>query len=477
VSVILRPSQVPAVHKLAAVTRGYLKSPAGSGKTIIGAAAIDRVCSRRNLAPKVLWLAHTLEQCEQALAAIEACDLHYKIRMMCGDAGADIKCYQSGVSSKGYDIVVCDECHHVPAQEFRKIVDGYKGDILWGLTATPPTDPDRLSDMVTLIGPMVYEVPRDELVDQGQLAEGKVYFHAPNDSSEMDVSIEEAAVVGAKKMDWSAKHLAGELSKKSLGEAMRVLGKEQRLELMKIAAGVDRDDDDLISEIKERLSSPKDKETLKKYLLLAAAVEILSRARWHACQSMGVFENQKRNIDIVRLGNNHRMLGDSSIILVGSIEHGKLLAESIPDAVVCYSKMGAKKRRDAIAGFRDGSIKVMIATSLADEGLDVPRANVIIMGAAGRSESKTEQRSGRVMRTFLEKTHGIVHDFWDWQHPLLLNQSRARAKVYFALKYQFETTQVLPTVLKAIGVKFHPSLGMTPAKKPRKKIIVRQSAC
>jgi superfamily II DNA or RNA helicase len=107
-----------------------------------------------------------------------------------------------------------------------------------------------------------------------------------------------------------------------------------------------------------------------------------------------------------------------------------------------FSKMGAKKRREAIAAFGSGECRCMIATSLADEGLDVPRANVLIQVSAGRSAAKAEQRTGRVLRAFhdahtgKEKKEGIIHDFSDLHHYFLAAQSRRRIAVYRSLGYQ-----------------------------------------
>ena len=90
----------------------------------------------------------------------------------------------------------------------------------------------------------------------------------------------------------------------------------------------------------------------------------------------------------------------------------------------------------AVAAFRAGGLKVLIATSLADEGLDVPRASVLILACAGRSAGKVEQRTGRVLRSFAGKDCGIIHDFTDTQHFMLHSQSKARMKLYQRLGYE-----------------------------------------
>jgi superfamily II DNA or RNA helicase len=168
------------------------------------------------------------------------------------------------------------------------------------------------------------------------------------------------------------------------------------------------------------------------------AQEQKSRCVWQFAQEHGVFLNKQRNASLIQLANHHAQENDSAILLIGKIEHGEALATQIPGAQMVYSKMGAKKRREAIAEFAAGNTRTIIATSLADEGLDVPRANVLICGSAGRSQAKAEQRTGRVLRQFEGKEHGIIHDFMDVQHYFLKAQSNRRAQTYKALGYHIQ---------------------------------------
>lgn len=161
--------------------------------------------------------------------------------------------------------------------------------------------------------------------------------------------------------------------------------------------------------------------------------EVYRQVASHVCLWMGVCENKARNSAIVRTALAHRE--DSTLILVPKIDHGEALSHEIPGSAMCFSKMGKKRRREAIEAARAGELRCMIATSLADEGLDVPIFNVLVMAGAGRSTSKVEQRTGRVLRTHGDKTHGTIYDFADHQHPLLENQAKARLRVYRSLNY------------------------------------------
>jgi superfamily II DNA or RNA helicase len=53
---------------------------------------------------------------------------------------------------------------------------------------------------------------------------------------------------------------------------------------------------------------------------------------------------------------------------------------------------------------RDGKISLLIASTIADVGLDIPRLQCIVEAGAGKSSVTALQRLGRIMRTFEGKT-------------------------------------------------------------------------
>jgi hypothetical protein len=373
----LRDYQIPAVEALVNTYRGIVKSPAGSGKTIIGAAAIQRVSTQSpTLAFKAAWVANTMDQVEQGKKAIALFPFP-------GSEEISFFCYAGCPSLAGYHLVILDECHHIAAPEYRKILQ-YQEGARWGLSATPDRADDLKKDVYELIGPIVHTVDRAPLVAAGQITEAQVFIHSPNAKGEMEKIIADAA-------------------------APQVVVRKKKWPYL--------------------FSSPK------------AEQEQINRIVWQCALDAGVENNAKKNARVVELANDHIRGGDSVLILIGKIEHGERLAELIEGARMVFSKMGAKKRKEAIADFASGKIPCMIATSLADEGLDVPRANVLIQVSAGRSAAKAEQRTGRVLRAFHDahsgekKEKGIIHDFSDLQHYFLASQSRQRIAVYRSLGY------------------------------------------
>ena len=94
---------------------------------------------------------------------------------------------------------------------------------------------------------------------------------------------------------------------------------------------------------------------------------------------------------------------------------------------------------------RNHEIEIIIGTALADEGLDIPSLDSVILAGAGKSKSRALQRIGRTMRPHGDKEKAIVIDFYDRGLKYLAKHSRARIKIYqsepeFVVKIQEETT-------------------------------------
>jgi superfamily II DNA or RNA helicase len=312
---------------------------------------------------RVCWLANTREQCEQARAAIARMEWAVGVEV-------EVSCVAARPDVSTADIVIIDECHHLPAKSWFATVMFFKG-IVWGFSATPWTgDEDRDAELRLFFGKENFLViPRDEILAGGNLTHGRVFTHDIDQAGCMDENIE-------------------------------ALAAEETLR------------------------------RVKKYPAIPAD-EHHRRCLWQFT-SEAVRTNFTRNHMITKIANGTTA---PTLILVGTIEHGEQLAEKIPGALVVHSKLTKKKRTQAIDDFRTGALRVMVATSLADEGLDVPRAEVLILASGGRSAGKLEQRAGRVMRPSAGKQVGIVHDFTDRGAKLAHSQFKARAKTYKALGY------------------------------------------
>jgi superfamily II DNA or RNA helicase len=366
-----RQYQQQAIAFLAKSKRGIVQAPAGAGKTHIAASALALCLLKRRGVADVEIMVNTREQVEQMQSA---CDRFPVIKEK---AHLQIYCAAGAPMGSKPDLLIVDECHRAGA-------DGWSAKIRqtesarWGLSATPFTgDADRNGLVRHLFGSNVHCIERAALVEDGHLAKAKVVWHdvqSAQASEAIEQLSDELIASRRRKMAWMFRSQEGER-----------------------------------------------KQT--------------SQCKWQAAQKLGIWENPDRDAHIELIARQSMEAGNHTIVLIGSIEHGKRLAAAIEGAELVYSKMGAKKRADVIARFRDGSLKCMIGTSAIEEGFDAPVANVIIMAGCGRSERKAIQSTGRVLRPHDGKACGIIHDFRDGFHPMLQRQSQARARIYRQLNY------------------------------------------
>lgn len=117
-----------------------------------------------------------------------------------------------------------------------------------------------------------------------------------------------------------------------------------------------------------------------------------------------IVENVSRNLQICQDVAAQWARGYNTLVLVTQIKHGQILEEilnkySCP-AIFISGKSSMKKRKQAIQDMRDGKRSIMIASTIADVGLDIPRLQCIVEAGAGKSSVTALQRLGRIMRPF-----------------------------------------------------------------------------
>jgi superfamily II DNA or RNA helicase len=165
----------------------------------------------------------------------------------------------------------------------------------------------------------------------------------------------------------------------------------------------------------------------KRYMRISQP-ELRAMCAWEAITEIGIVQNQRRNGAAIMFANcgGH----SPTLVLVPRVTLGEEYAKAIGDAVLVYSKMAKKARREAMEEFKAGNIKTMIATSLADEGLDLPNVETLVMVSGGRSAQKTIQRASRALRRADGKDRAYIHDFKDNFHPLAQAHANKRIKCY-----------------------------------------------
>ena len=143
-----------------------------------------------------------------------------------------------------------------------------------------------------------------------------------------------------------------------------------------------------------------------------------------------IVHNEARNGRIAMIAMSAASFdGKVVLIIVRHIAHGKLLQELIPGSIYVHGSKSSDYRQQVLIDMRMEP-GVYIATTILDEGVDVPSIEVLIMAAGGKSERMVLQRVGRGLR----KKDGVnelhVYDFIDDTNKHLLNHSEERLDVY-----------------------------------------------
>jgi len=166
----------------------------------------------------------------------------------------------------------------------------------------------------------------------------------------------------------------------------------------------------------------------KRYMQVSQPV-LRAMCAWEALTEIGICGNKARNhmaMMMAAAGGPQY----PTLVLVPRVTLGEYYNLSLSGSVLVHSKMPKKLRREAMEEFKAGNIPTMIATSLADEGLDLPNVHTLVMVSGGRSAQKTIQRASRALRRAPGKDTAIIHDFKDTFHPLAQAHSKKRVKCY-----------------------------------------------
>lgn len=149
-----------------------------------------------------------------------------------------------------------------------------------------------------------------------------------------------------------------------------------------------------------------------------------------------IIRDADRNALIVGLVEREVKAGCVTLVLCSRKEHcemlGSMLNERGVGASVLTGSKTKKQRKNTIAiarlGWEQG--RCIIATSLADEGLDLPILARVFLVAPGRAKARTTQRLGRLMRPHPDVPDKVLFDLADVRVPHLRRHLYERRKLY-----------------------------------------------
>ena len=162
-------------------------APCGSGKTVMAAYMVRGAVDKGN---RVIFLVHRDELIAQTARTFAKFGIEFGVIAAGTEMRTDIPVQIASVQTlsrrldkvKTPDFIICDECHHILANTYRKIIDAFPNARLLGLTATP----QRMGgiNLGDVFVSMVKCRTVDELIANGNLTPFKYY--APEIGVQLD---------------------------------------------------------------------------------------------------------------------------------------------------------------------------------------------------------------------------------------------------------------------------------------------------
>jgi superfamily II DNA or RNA helicase len=159
---------------------------------------------------------------------------------------------------------------------------------------------------------------------------------------------------------------------------------------------------------------------------------------WKVAKETGLCGNEARNQMLVQQAIRYSMHGKKVLIIVDRVEqHGQVLYNMIGSsrALFMHGSSESSDRQQAKQLFESGKIRILIGT-IYGEGVNMPKMDVVINAAGGKSDRVAIQRIGRVLRIAEGKSEGTLIDVMDEDRGVLLNHSLERFATYEAAGYE-----------------------------------------
>jgi superfamily II DNA or RNA helicase len=153
-------------------------------------------------------------------------------------------------------------------------------------------------------------------------------------------------------------------------------------------------------------------------------------------------ENQERNLLICSLITSliDKDAGRSILILSPYVKHCETLSNILNKYnyknSIITGNLHKDIRKEQIEQFKRKETNILIATTIADEGLDIPHIDTLVLACPTKFEGRMLQRVGRILRPSKGKTTAEVYDFYEHTEGLFIGQFNTRSKTmleYFGI--------------------------------------------
>ncbi|QKR00456.1 DEAD/DEAH box helicase [Metallosphaera tengchongensis] len=347
-SLSLRDYQERALKAWLSKKRGIVVLPTGAGKTAVGIKAISTLKVASLIVVPTIELLHQWKERINDSLGVEAGIVGGGEERMLGITVITYDSAYTKVELLGnkFPLIIFDEVHHLPSAGYINIGELMASPYRLGLTATPEREDNRHVLLRDVVGPVLIRLSPSQLA-------GKYLAEFKTQKIYVELTPQEKVVYD----DLRAK-FSKFLRKRRI--VMTGPGDFQKLIFM----------------------ASRDKEARE--ALLA----------WH--ESLRIAVNSQNKIEklreLLREYSNEKI-----IVFTRDVEMAYRVSREFLVPAVTYLTP-KDERREILEKFRQGTYRVIVASNVFDEGVDVPDASVgVILGGYGTSRQMV-QRLGRILR-------------------------------------------------------------------------------
>ncbi len=147
---------------------------------------------------------------------------------------------------------------------------------------------------------------------------------------------------------------------------------------------------------------------------------------WHAIVRDNIVGNKRRNSAIIKIATKLKKKL-STLILCDRVNHGVLLKDNIKNSRFLSGASSSAERSKMKRKLQKKSVRCLIATSIFDEGVNIPALGALIKSGGGKAQNSDKQRTGRALRRSEGKDKVLIVDFLDYSNSTTKKHSLMRA--------------------------------------------------
>ncbi|RLG73315.1 MAG: ATP-dependent helicase [Thermoprotei archaeon] len=347
-NVTLRDYQKEALNTwLNKGAKGVIALPTGAGKTIIAIAAMAKLSERTLI---VTYTKEQMFQWQDMIVKFTDVKKEY-IGLYYGEekrlSPITISTYQTAyrhidVLTKYFSFLIIDEVHHLPSDKFKYIAINSFAPKRMGLSATVVREDGKHEELFPLMGGVVYYKSPSDLAIRGYLAPYIIY--------PIEVTLTPDEYKEYRELYKVYKELSG-------GEKFEMILEKAR-----------RGD-----------------------------IRAQNALRIHSKLRQIVHKSKSKNKIVRKIVDLELKKGSKIIVFTQYVDQAKELGELL-NAPILIGETETRKRQEILRDFKEGKTRVLVVTTVGDEGLDIPDANVGIIVTGTGSRRQFIQRLGRLLR-------------------------------------------------------------------------------